>query len=311
MKHLTSSKIDTSVRSSSEIVKEKRDRVRLTNSIGIVFIHLVPIALIWTGATLFDWILCFALYFVRMFFVTAGYHRYFSHRTFKTSRFFQFMLAFWAETSAQKGVLWWAAHHRDHHKHSDQPQDPHSAKIYGFWYSHVGWILSNDFITTNYKIIGDFSKFKEIRWIDKNYLLPPTVLGALVWFTGGLVNGGSWEGLLTEGWSTLVVGFFLSTVLLYHGTFSINSLMHKIGRKRYKTDDESRNSVWLALITLGEGWHNNHHYYQATARQGFFWWEIDITYYVLKVLSWLGLVWDLKGVPLHVKYAHKSIETNA
>jgi stearoyl-CoA desaturase (delta-9 desaturase) len=291
------------------VKKENRGKPSLINSLGILAFHIIPIAIIWTGATWFDWILCFALYFVRMFFVTAGYHRYFSHRTFKTSRIFQFIIAFWAETSVQKGVLWWASHHRDHHRHSDTPKDPHSAKLYGFWYSHIGWIVSNDFVRskTNYGNIGDFNKFWELRWIDRNYMFPPLILALLVTFVGGWVNGGSYTGILTDGWSTLVVGFFLSTVLLYHGTFSINSLMHKIGSQRYQTGDESRNSIWLALITLGEGWHNNHHYYQATVRQGFFWWEIDITFYVLKVLSWFGIVWDLKGVPSHIKYS-KSLE---
>ncbi|MCU0447609.1 MAG: acyl-CoA desaturase [Microscillaceae bacterium] len=287
--------------------KEKRGTFDFINSIGIILIHLAPIALIWTGATLFDWILCFSLYFVRMFFVTAGYHRYFSHRTFKTSRWFQFILAFFAETSAQKGVLWWAAHHREHHRYSDQPQDPHSAKLYGFWYSHIGWIVSSDFIQANYNIIGDFSKYKELRWLDKNYLFPPFFLATLITFVGGWVNGGTFLSMFTDGWTTLLAGFFLSTVLLYHGTFSINSLMHRIGFQRYQTGDESRNSLWLALITLGEGWHNNHHYYQSTVRQGFYWWEIDITYYVLKVLSWVGIVWDLKGVPAHVRNA-RSLE---
>lgn len=285
--------------------KEIRGKISVSYSAGIITFHLLPLLLIWTGATLFDWIVCFSLYFIRMFFVTAAYHRYFSHRTFRTSRIFQFFLAFMAETSVQRGVLWWAAHHRSHHKHSDTPQDPHSAKIYGFWYSHIGWIMSRDFDETNFKVIGDFAKFPEIRWIDKNHFLPPITLGLMVFLLGGLVNGGgTLDGLFTEGWSTLVAGFFLSTVLLFHGTFSINSLMHKIGRQRYKTGDESRNSLWLALVTLGEGWHNNHHYYQSTVRQGFFWWEIDITFYVLKVMSWLGLVWELKGVPHKVKYAH-------
>ncbi len=270
--------------------------------VGMLILHLVPIGLIWTGATLFDWILCFSLYFFRMFFITAGYHRYFSHRSFKTSRWFQFVIAFFAETSLQKGVLWWASNHRVHHRHSDTPADPHSAKIYGFWYSHIGWIVSKDFIKTNYGLIADYAKFPELRWIDRHYWFPPFVLATLVMISGGLVNsGGEFLGIFTSGWSTLVVGFFLSTVILYHGTFSINSLMHKIGRQRYYTGDESRNSIWLALITLGEGWHNNHHYYETSAKAGFFWWEIDITYYVLKVWSWFGLVWDLKGVPKHIK----------
>ncbi len=272
-------------------------------------VHLAPIALFWTGATLFDWAVCITLYVVRMFFVTGGYHRYFSHRTFKTSRWFQFLLAFGAETSLQKGVLWWAANHRDHHRHSDTEKDPHSRKIYGFWYSHLGWILGSDFKATKLKQISDYAKFRELRWIDKHHLMPPLAMAIVVFIIGGIVNGGGWEyAISVHGISTLLCGFLLSTVFLYHGTFSINSLMHMIGKKRYKTEDESRNHLLLALITLGEGWHNNHHHYQASTRQGFFWWEIDITYYVLKVLSWFGIVWDIKEVPAHIKNTRSMAE---
>lgn len=270
----------------------------------MLIMHLFPLMALWTGATLFDWILCFALYGVRMFFITGAYHRYFSHRTYKTSRWFQFVLAFMAQTSVQKGVLWWAAHHREHHKHSDQPEDPHSMKLYGFWYSHLGWILGPEYKDTRFELIKDFARFRELVWLNRYHLVPPIVMGFVVYLVGGVINGGGWEhALSTHGLSTLAVGFFVSTVLLFHGTFSINSLMHKIGFKRYETGDESRNSIWLALITLGEGWHNNHHYYMSSTRQGFFWWEIDITYYVLKMMSWVGLVWDLQPVPHHIKYS--------
>lgn len=112
----------------------------------------------------------------------------------------------------------------------------------------------------------------------------------------------------TAGLSTLFIGFFLSTIILYHATFSINSIMHKVGTQRYESNDESRNSLWLALITMGEGWHNNHHYYEVAARQGFFWWEIDITYYILKGLQSVGLIWDLKGVPKHVLHSKNKKE---
>lgn len=274
---------------------EKRTPIKFTTKqLGFIIIHLVPLLAFFTNVTGFDWMVCIALYFIRMFFVTAGYHRYFSHRTFKTSRFFQFILAFLSETSAQKGVLWWSAHHRVHHKHSDSPEDPHSMKLYGFWYSHLGWILGPDYDDTDLGQVKDLTKYPELVWISRHYILPPVTLAVLVYLLGYAVNG--------SGWSTLLVGFFLSTVLLYHGTFSINSIMHKFGRARYKTGDESKNSLWLALLSLGEGWHNNHHYYQSSTRQGFFWWEIDITYYVLKLLSFFGLVWDIRQVPDHVKY---------
>lgn len=272
-------------------------------SFGFIFIHLIPFAAIWTGATAFDWIVCISLYFIRMFFVTGVYHRYFSHRTYKTSRWFQFFLAFMAETTVQKGVLWWAAHHRVHHRTSDTPADPHSMKLYGFWYSHLGWILGPDYKETHFKLIQDYAKFPELRWLNKYHIVPVIVMAVAVAAIGGIVNGGSISMMVSPegGLSTLLIGFFLSTVFLYHGTFSINSIMHKFGRQRYKTGDESRNNLILALLTLGEGWHNNHHYYMSSTRQGFYWWEIDITYYILKLLSYVGLVWDIQEVPEKVR----------
>ena len=290
-------------------VKEVRRKPQLKSEIGFALLHLSPVLIFWTGSTLFDWMVCIFLYFIRMFFVTGGYHRYFSHKTYKTSRFFQFLIAFSAQTSVQKGALWWAAHHRTHHRYSDTPKDPHSSKIYGFWYSHIGWIIGPDYKETHFDLIRDYSKYPELRWLNKNHLIPPLVLMLTVWLIGGYVNsGGVWSMVPTAGLSTVVVGFLTSTVILFHGTFSINSLMHMIGKQRYKSEDESKNSLILALVTLGEGWHNNHHYYQSSARQGFFWWEIDITYYMLKVLSWFGLIWDLRPVPAHIKHSKSKEE---
>ena len=284
--------------------KEIRNKPKLKQEIAFIIVHLMPLAAIWTGASAFDWAVCIFLYFSRMFWVTGGYHRYFAHRSYKTSRFFQFIIAFMSQTSAQKGALWWASHHRVHHRTSDTPKDPHSMKVYGFWYSHVGWIVGPDYKETDYKIMNDYAKYPELVWLNKYHLVPPFLLAIIVMALGGIVNGGAITTMFTAaGFSTLFIGFFLSTVLLYHGTFSINSIMHKFGKQRYKSGDESKNNLILALITLGEGWHNNHHYYEVAARQGFFWWEIDITYYILKVFSWFGLIWDLRGVPDHIKYS--------
>jgi stearoyl-CoA desaturase (Delta-9 desaturase) len=290
--------------SHSVIQPEIRKKPILAQEITFIIVHLIPLAALYTGASLFDWIVCAVLYLVRMFWVTGGYHRYFSHKSYKTSRIFQFIIAFMAQTSAQKGALWWAAHHRHHHRHSDTPADPHSMKIYGFWYSHIGWIVGPDFKETDYKTIGDYSKYPELVWLNKNYLIPPLILAITVMVLGGIVNGGSITTMFTSaGFSTLLIGFFLSTVILYHATFSINSIMHKFGNQRYESNDESKNSVWLALLTLGEGWHNNHHYYEVAARQGFFWWEIDITYYILRGFQAIGLIWELKEVPNHIKFS--------
>lgn len=264
-------------------------------------LHLVPLLAFFTHVTTFDWIVCVTLYVVRMFFVTAGYHRYFSHRTFKTSRWFQAFLAFSSQTSAQKGILWWAANHRVHHRHSDTELDPHSRKVHGFWESHVGWIMGSSHEETDYSLVKDLAKYPELMWLNRYHWAPAFLLAVFVLLLGQLVNGGNLHSL-SAGWSTLLIGFFLSTALLYHATFAINSLMHWIGKPRYITGDESKNSFPLAIISLGEGWHNNHHYYQSAARQGFFWWEVDVTYYVIRLLGALGLVWDIKEVPHHVQY---------
>lgn len=224
------------------------------------------------------------LYFLRMFIVTAGYHRYFSHRSFKLNRFWQFLLAFGAESSGQKGVLWWAANHRHHHKYSDQEEDLHSPGLHGIWWAHVGWILSEDYTAYDARMIQDFGKYPELRWIDKWHLIPPVALGAFIFSLCGPAG--------------FVWGFIGSTVLLYHGTFCINSLAHIWGSRRFNTKDHSRNNFFLALITMGEGWHNNHHHQMHTCRQGIHWWEIDGTYYLVKALSWVGITKEIKEIRL-------------
>jgi len=268
--------------------------IPLPNGARISILHSLPFVLVHVASLLifffhFHWyylVTCLAMLVVRMFFVTAGYHRYFSHRSFKTSRVFQFIIAFMAMSSSQKGVLWWAAHHRHHHRYSDQELDLHSPTLFGFFWSHIGWIISDRYNETRLDYIGDFAKFPELRWLNKYHIVPPATLAVVLWLIGG--------------WPLFVWGFCLSTVFLWHDTFTINSLSHLFGSRRYETTDTSRNNWLLALLTLGEGWHNNHHHFMASARQGFYWWEIDITYYTLKVMSWLGIVWDLRKVPAHI-----------
>ncbi len=244
----------------------------LVHVAAVVGVALVGFS--WKGVAL-----AVALYYVRMFGVTGGYHRYFSHRTYRTSRVFQFLLAVLAQSSIQKGALWWAAHHRGHHKYSDTPQDPHSYKDYGFWYSHVGWILSTETEETDYSRIPDLARYPELRWLNNWHVVPALVLAVGLWAVGS--------------WPALVWGFFVSTTLLWHGTFTINSLSHIWGKRRYDTTDESKNNPVLAIVTMGEGWHNNHHYYPRSCRQGFHWWQIDMTYYVLRALALVGIVWDI------------------
>ena len=245
-----------------------------------ILVHLACFAAIWTGVTQKALILAIALYIVRMFGITAGYHRYFSHRSFKTSRVFQFALALLASSSAQKGVLWWASKHREHHRHSDTALDVHSPRRFGLFFAHIGWVYATKRGAANYENVKDLTKYPELVWLNRNIYLPAFFLAAACY--------------AVAGWSGLVVGFFWSTVALYHGTFAINSLAHMWGRQRYFTGDDSRNNLLLSIITLGEGWHNNHHYHMSSARQGFAWWEMDPTFWVLVLLERLHIIWDVR-----------------
>jgi len=290
--------------------REPDDKMDFANSFKqwvFWLVHFACFAAIWTGVSWIAALVCFALYVIRMFAITGAYHRYFSHRTYKTSRWFQFVLAWIGASSAQKGPIWWASHHRHHHRHSDTPEDVHSPVVSGIYYAHLGWIMSTQFIETRKELVRDLLKFPELRWLDRNHLLPPTILGTAVFFLGVWLEH-AYPELGTNGLQMLVVGFFISTVLLYHGTFCINSFTHLIGKRRFKTSDDSRNNWLLALITLGEGWHNNHHRYPGAERQGMYWWEIDISHYILKVLSWFGLVWDLRS---HPEKLYKEAEATA
>jgi stearoyl-CoA desaturase (delta-9 desaturase) len=255
------------------------------------------VGVIWLGWSWSGLLLALGLYAVRMFGLTAGFHRYLSHRSFKTSRAGQFALALLGTLAMQKGPLWWAAHHRAHHKYSDTPDDIHSARQRGFWWAHVKWIVVHKYEATDWARVKDLSIYPELRWLNQYYLVPPLALAALL----GIV-GGTWA---------VVWGFLVSTTLLWHGTFCVNSLAHVFGRRRYQTDDDSRNSFLIALFTLGEGWHNNHHHYQRSERQGFYWWELDITHLGLKALSWTGLVWDLHEPPAHIRDQRPETELEA
>lgn len=253
-----------------------------------VLLHFALISLVWIPCSTTAICLCVGLYVLRMFGITGGFHRYFAHRAYKTSRVFQFVLAWIGCASMQKGPLWWSSHHRDHHRYSDTEIDPHSPHTTSFWWSHVGWVLGNDYQKIVWKNIPDFRKYPELLWLDQFHWVPGLTTAALCYLIGYL-TGGTQGGL-----SALTWGFLLSTILLYHGTFTINSLCHLWGNRRFKTTDDSRNSLLLALVTLGEGWHNNHHHYQGSVNQGFYWWEIDISYCILLGLSKVGIVWDLR-----------------
>ena len=264
------------------------DRLRPAENAPFWILHGVAVGLaIWAGwsTAALAWLV--GGYALRMFLITGVYHRYYSHRTYRTSRAFQFVVALLCHLTAQKSVLWWAAHHRNHHKYSDQPQDIHSPRQRGFWWSHMFWILAKRYRATEYARIPDFAKYPELRFLDR-WEQPLTIaFGGVTFLIGGL-TGLAW-------------GFFIPIVLAWHGTFLVNSLAHVWGSVRYNTDDDSKNNLFIALVTFGEGWHNNHHHYQRSARQGFFWWEIDVTYYLLKTLEVCRIVWDVEGVPAHIR----------
>lgn len=260
---------------------------QLFNGAGVVAIHVGAVVALVRGGSWRLAGLAAALYLVRMFGITAGYHRYFSHRAYKTNRAFQLVLAVLGTTATQKGPLWWASTHRLHHRFSDTDRDVHSPTRRGFFYAHMGWWLGPEHEAVQYKLIPDFAGYPELRWIDRRHFAGPLALIAILALWGGV--------------DAVLWGYALSTCVLMHCTFAINSVAHVFGSRRYATSDTSRNNLGLALVTLGEGWHNNHHHYMTSARQGFFWWEIDVSYYVLVLLSKVGLVWDLRGVPGAVK----------
>ncbi len=274
------------------------EHIALWRSSPFFLMHAACALVFWFGASPFAVWTCATLYFVRMFAITAGYHRYFAHASYKTSRWFQFVLAWIGASSVQKGPLWWAAHHRHHHAHSDTEADIHSPVTRNFWWSHMGWFLCTKYDDTPLHLIRPYSQFPELRWLNDYHAVPGILLGATLAITG------NWLAIHAPQFGTngpqLVLWGLISTVLLYHGTFTVNSLAHVFGSRRYQTKDDSRNNLLIALITLGEGWHNNHHYAPSSERQGFFWWEIDIAHYVLVALSWLGVVWDLKRPPPRV-----------
>jgi len=254
-------------------------KIDWVSSIPFILVHLSPIALFFVKVTMVDVYLCLGLYATRMFFITGGYHRYFSHKSFKTSRVGAFLLGLGGTTAAQKGPLWWAAHHRAHHRFSDTERDVHSP-IHGWIWSHVGWILSKRFKDTDMALVEDLASYPELVLLNKYNWVAPWLVGVGCYLIGG--------------WGGLVLGFLVSTILLWHGTFVINSLAHLFGKRRYATQDTSRNSFALAVVTMGEGWHNNHHHYPPSARQGFRWWEWDPTYYILKGLQALHVVHDVR-----------------
>lgn len=284
-------------------------RIRFRDALPLLLIHALCLGVIWTGWSWTALAVAVTLYWLRMFAITAFYHRYFSHRTFRTHRAVQFAFALLGTTAAQRGPLWWAAHHREHHRHADHEPDPHSPGWRGVLWSHTAWFLTEKGRATNWNAVPDWRRYPELVWLERYHLIGPALLIAALGALGFLLADAA-PSLHTGPAQLVVWGFGISTVALYHATFTINSLAHLVGSQRFRTGDDSRNNWFLALLTLGEGWHNNHHFHPGSVRQGFFWWEFDPTYWALRALSFVGLVWDLRPVPKRVYLAAERTRGN-
>ncbi|MCB1158393.1 MAG: acyl-CoA desaturase [Leptospiraceae bacterium] len=283
--------------------KPKRTKISLLSFAVFSLVHATILIAFFVP---FSWelvLIAVLSYYLRMFGITAGFHRYFAHNAFKTSRPMQFFFAWLGGTAMQKGALWWGAHHRDHHRYSDTDKDLHSPK-HGFWHSHMLWFLGSEHNTYDVKKIKDYAKYPELVFIDKHYWIPPLSYAFMLYGLGYAFGGQNH----LYAFSVLTWGYAVSTFFLGHGTWTINSLSHVFGKQRYTTGDTSRNNFLLALVTMGEGWHNNHHYYRHTANQGFYWYEVDMSYYILKMMSWIGLVWDLKTPPVRILEEGKRLD---
>ena len=279
-------------------------QIDLLRILPFVALHLGCLGIFVVGASKTAVGIALGLYVLRMFAVTAFYHRYFSHRAFRTSRAMQFLFALIGASAVQRGPLWWASHHRHHHAHSDTPHDAHSAKQHGFLWSHLGWFLARENFAPRNERISDLMRFPELRFLDRYDSLVPIALGIALYGLGEFLRA-HFPALATSGAQLLVWGLCVSTIALYHATFTVNSLAHRYGSRRYATHDDSRNNLWISLLTLGEGWHNNHHHYAGAARQGFYRWELDLTYYALRLMATLGLIWDLKIIPVKILAANR------
>ena len=276
--------------------KPKNTKTDISRWMPYLVLHGGCIGLFWVGFSWTAFWVAFVMYWVRMFAVTGIYHRYFSHRTYRMNRFWQFVFAIWGGTASQRGPLWWAAQHRHHHAHSDEPEDVHSPLQHGFYWAHIGWLTDRQNLATDMKMVSDLAKFPELVFLNRFDILVPFLTAVAMYGVGAAFEAFA-PGLGTNGWQMLVWGFFVSTTILFHCTCFINSLAHVFGNRRYNTTDDSRNSLLLAIITMGEGWHNNHHRYPSSARQGFYWWELDVTYYILKGFQAIGVIRDLRPVP--------------
>ncbi|NEO85905.1 MAG: acyl-CoA desaturase [Spirulina sp. SIO3F2] len=273
-----------------------KSRIEWEKAITYILLHISCLAVLWVGISMTAVAVAIMLYIARMFFITGLYHRYFSHRAFKTSRVTQFIFGVLGCTAGQLGPVWWSSHHRHHHRYSDQPEDIHSPHHDTLLESHAAWFLRAENAEVQWRYVKDWSRYPELVWLEEQRLMPFFALAGLLFALGQYLNW-AYPQTHTDGWQLLVWGFAISTVAVYHATYTINTFAHLWGTRRFETDDHSRNNWFLAILTMGEGWHNNHHWYPSSASQGLKWWELDITFYILKGLESLGIIWDLRTYP--------------
>jgi stearoyl-CoA desaturase (Delta-9 desaturase) len=265
---------------------------RITFSLSpLILVHLALIAIPFIEFSW--WYLLWIAIVTRIagFGVTVGLHRYCSHRSFKTPRWMHFLLAAAGCTALQKGPLWWSVHHRLHHRHSDEPGDPHSPVIDGFLHSHLGWLFTRDLMHPDESIVRDLAKFPELVWLDRLWMVPGLLLAGLCFATGG--------------WGGLIYGYCLSVALIFQVTFAVNSIGHRVGPQRFNTGEGSRNNFMLGFLAMGDGWHNNHHRVPGSARHGFAWYELDMSYSLIRLLSAIGLAWDVKQPPISLRRGNR------
>jgi len=216
-----------------------------------------------------------------------GYHRLHTHRGFKTPKLFEYFLAVCGTLTLEGGPIFWVATHRLHHQHSDQALDPHTPRVSGFW-SHLGWIIFGEAHHNDTALMSryapDLGRDAFYRWLTTYHWVPLTVLGFAL--------------LAIGGWPLVNWAIFLRVVVGLHATWLVNSATHLWGRRRFTTPDDSKNSWWVALLTFGEGWHNNHHAHPTSARHGLAWYEFDPTWIELKLLRAVGLVWDVRAATM-------------
>ncbi len=272
-------------------VKPKELPRRWGTTLFMVVIHLLAVVALlprfWSGPAV---VVLLVLYWLTACIgVTLGYHRLLAHRAFAVPRWLEALIATCGTLSCQHGPIDWVGLHRHHHLHSDDPADHHNSHL-GFWWSHVGWMLRDVPAQHNVRqLTPELQEVPYYRWLNRNFLLLQLPLAVVLFLLGRSLGVG--------GWALVLWGIPLRLVLVYHVTWFVNSATHRWGYVSYATSDNSRNNWWVAVLTFGEGWHNNHHAYPSSARIGFRWWELDITWWHIRVLQFVGLARQLRLAP--------------